>query len=233
MASNGRRVRDQVWYRSIFHPGEAIKESEVYRSAIRHPSPSTPRGRASDLVPELLPAPVPGEGATRGALVPIDAAPRVHLDGALRRAHHLRDVPDVLLPPEPARRVLRHALVGDDRRVRTVRAQHPPMVGPPDGARRVRAPAARLLRRRVQAASTVQLGDRRLPAAGHALPLVHRLPAPVGPALVLGDHRRDEHRRLRPADGRRGPQDAARRHRGRQRHAAPLLRPPRLSSCRR
>ena len=46
MASDGRRVRDKEWYRSIFHPGEAIKGSELYRSAIRHPSTSTPRGRA-------------------------------------------------------------------------------------------------------------------------------------------------------------------------------------------
>jgi|KBSSwiS6_1023812.scaffolds.fasta_scaffold00342_6 quinol-cytochrome oxidoreductase complex cytochrome b subunit len=65
MTTNGRRVRDQVWYRSIFHPGEAIKESEVYRSAIRHPSPSTPRGRAltsfQNFFLHLYPVKVPRE----------------------------------------------------------------------------------------------------------------------------------------------------------------------------
>ncbi|MGZ4133319.1 MAG: cytochrome b N-terminal domain-containing protein [Actinomycetota bacterium] len=46
MASNGHRVRDSGWYKALLHPGEAFRESEVYRSAIRHPKPSTPRGRA-------------------------------------------------------------------------------------------------------------------------------------------------------------------------------------------
>jgi quinol-cytochrome oxidoreductase complex cytochrome b subunit len=46
VSTNGRKVRDSGWYRAVFRPGDALKESEVYRSAIRHPSPSTPRGRA-------------------------------------------------------------------------------------------------------------------------------------------------------------------------------------------
>jgi quinol-cytochrome oxidoreductase complex cytochrome b subunit len=40
------RIRDREWYRSVLHPGERFRSSEVYRSAIRHPRPSTPRGRA-------------------------------------------------------------------------------------------------------------------------------------------------------------------------------------------
>lgn len=39
-------IREREWYRSIFHPGEVFRSSEVYRSAIRHPKPSTPRGRS-------------------------------------------------------------------------------------------------------------------------------------------------------------------------------------------
>ncbi len=46
MAKHERRIRDRGWYRAIFHPGESFRGSEVYRSAIRHPKPSTPRGRA-------------------------------------------------------------------------------------------------------------------------------------------------------------------------------------------
>ncbi len=46
MAGQGRRMRDQEWYRSLFHPGRVFKESELYRSAVRHPSPETTRGRA-------------------------------------------------------------------------------------------------------------------------------------------------------------------------------------------
>ena len=44
--STGGRVRTSEWYRSIFHPGEIFRDSEVGRSMIRHPRPNTPRGRA-------------------------------------------------------------------------------------------------------------------------------------------------------------------------------------------
>ncbi len=44
--SNGRKVRDSGLYRAVFHPGDAFKQSEAYRSAIRHPSSSTARGRS-------------------------------------------------------------------------------------------------------------------------------------------------------------------------------------------
>ncbi len=46
MGSNGRRVRDAGWYRSLLHPGKVYRDSEVYRSVVRHPKPDTPRGRA-------------------------------------------------------------------------------------------------------------------------------------------------------------------------------------------
>src|SRR5512144_1785705 len=46
MGSNGHRVRDTEWYKALFHPGEMFRESEVYRSAIRHPKANTPRGRS-------------------------------------------------------------------------------------------------------------------------------------------------------------------------------------------
>lgn len=47
MADNGRkRIREQELYRLLFHPGERFRESELYRSVVRHPRPDTPRGRA-------------------------------------------------------------------------------------------------------------------------------------------------------------------------------------------
>ena len=46
MGSNGPKLTEREWYRSIFHPGQVFRGSELYRSAIRHPKPSTPRGRA-------------------------------------------------------------------------------------------------------------------------------------------------------------------------------------------
>jgi quinol-cytochrome oxidoreductase complex cytochrome b subunit len=42
----GRRLRQNELYRAVFHPGERFRRSELYRSAIRHPRPNTPRGRA-------------------------------------------------------------------------------------------------------------------------------------------------------------------------------------------
>jgi quinol-cytochrome oxidoreductase complex cytochrome b subunit len=41
-----RRVRERELYRAIFHPGERFRQSELYSSVVRHPSPDTPRGRA-------------------------------------------------------------------------------------------------------------------------------------------------------------------------------------------
>jgi quinol-cytochrome oxidoreductase complex cytochrome b subunit len=66
MSSDDRKVRDAGWYRALLHPGEMFRESEVYHSAIRHPSPSTPRGRALTsfqnfflhIYPVKVPAPI-------------------------------------------------------------------------------------------------------------------------------------------------------------------------------
>jgi quinol-cytochrome oxidoreductase complex cytochrome b subunit len=41
-----RRIRDTDLYRSVFHPGERFRQTEVFRSIVRHPPPDTPRGRA-------------------------------------------------------------------------------------------------------------------------------------------------------------------------------------------
>ena len=55
-----------------------------------------------------------------------------------------------------------------------------------------------------RAAARVELGDRRRDAAAHAVPVVHRLPAAVGPAGVLGGHGRHQHRLVRArSSGRR------------------------------
>ena len=47
MASEGgRRARDSELFEAIFHPGKRFKQTELYRSAVRHPSSASPRGRA-------------------------------------------------------------------------------------------------------------------------------------------------------------------------------------------
>jgi quinol-cytochrome oxidoreductase complex cytochrome b subunit len=44
---NGRvRLRDRDLVQSVFNPGARFRNSELYRSVVRHPPPDTPRGRA-------------------------------------------------------------------------------------------------------------------------------------------------------------------------------------------
>jgi quinol-cytochrome oxidoreductase complex cytochrome b subunit len=61
--SHLRDARNSRLYRSIFHPGELFRESELYRSAVRHPQPVTPRGRAmtsfNNFVLHVYPVKVP------------------------------------------------------------------------------------------------------------------------------------------------------------------------------
>ena len=121
----------------------------------------------------------------------------------------------------------RHAGAAHRRGLRPARAQRAPLVGPSHGARGVPAHGAGVLRRRLQEAQGVQLGDRRRAAAAHPRAVVHGLPAALGPAQLLGGHGRHEPRPLRallrqPASG-----PAHRRRPDRPGHAAALLRAPR------
>jgi quinol-cytochrome oxidoreductase complex cytochrome b subunit len=66
MAEDGkRRIRDTDLYRSVFHPGERLRQTEVFRSIVRHPPPDTPRGRAMtsfhNLFLHVYPVKVPRE----------------------------------------------------------------------------------------------------------------------------------------------------------------------------
>jgi quinol-cytochrome oxidoreductase complex cytochrome b subunit len=67
--SRGRGFRTSGWFRVLFRPGETFRESELYRSAIRHPKPDTPRGRAltsfQNFFLHIYPVKVPRE-AIRG-----------------------------------------------------------------------------------------------------------------------------------------------------------------------
>jgi quinol-cytochrome oxidoreductase complex cytochrome b subunit len=65
VAKGRRGMRERDWYRSIFHPGQVFKGSQLYRSAIRHPSPETTRGRAMtsfhNFFLHIYPVKVPGK----------------------------------------------------------------------------------------------------------------------------------------------------------------------------
>lgn len=43
---NGRRVRGSELYKAVFHPGERFRQTELYRSVVRHAAADTPRGQA-------------------------------------------------------------------------------------------------------------------------------------------------------------------------------------------
>ena len=116
------------------------------------------------------------------------------------------------------------------RDVRLVDPLGAPHRGAPHGRGGVPAPGARVPDRRLQerrragAAARVELGDRRRDAAADAVPLVHRLPAAVGPARLLGGHRRHQHRLVGPGRRADDPRAADRRPRDRPADADPLLR---------
>src|SRR6266496_4149357 len=49
MADDGRRrngIRNSALFQAVFTPRERFRKSELYGSVIRHPRPTTPRGRA-------------------------------------------------------------------------------------------------------------------------------------------------------------------------------------------
>ena len=92
------------------------------------------------------------------------------------------------------------------RHVRLVDPLRAPHSRAPDGRGRLPAPGARVPDRRLQerrrpgAAARVELGaSASSMLLADAVPLVHRVPAAVGPARVLGGHRRHQHRLVDPA----------------------------------
>src|SRR5205823_9591040 len=102
--------------------------------------------------------------------------------------------------------------------------QHSPMEGSPHGAHGGPAHGPGVLHGRVQAASRVQLGGRRAPFVPGPGALVHRVPAPLGPAVDLGRDGGDVARRLRAGDRETGPVPAAGRGHGGAEHALALVR---------
>ena len=184
-------------------------------------SPRTPEGRVGTRgAPPLtleLPATIRPGGRRRHRLEP--AAPLVPVQGpqALARlgllglarhgvgclvlpARPVRPAPDV-----PLRAVGRAGLpVGQGHRVRgdvrLVASRGAPHRRAPDGRRRRPAPGKGVSDRRLQerrrpgSAAGMELGDRRRDALADPLPLLHRLPASVGSAGLLGGDRRHQHR---------------------------------------
>ncbi len=117
--------------------------------------------------------------------------------------------------------------------VRLVDPRGPPDLGAPHGRGRLPAPRARLPDRRLQERhrpepeAGVELGHRRRDAAPDALPVVHRIPAALGPARLLGRHGRHQHRLVGAPDRARDARAADRRAHDRAGDAHPLLRPAR------
>ena len=101
-----------------------------------------------------------------------------------------------------------------------------------DGDPGLPAHGPHLLLRRLQVPARAQLGDRRGAADPDDDDGLHRLPAAVRPALLLGLDRRHQHQRHRP-DRRPLPERLpARRPRARRDHALPLLLDPHAAGAR-
>ena len=166
-----------------------IKRSDTWRSAFRHAQTRHTARTRAPVVQQRLPARVSGQDS-EARLEPALLVPaRVHRRGAVRHPARHGRLSDVRLHAVGRFRLRRHATPEDRRRLRPADQERASLVGAPDGARRRAAPRARLLRRRVQEAARVQLGDRRDAAAAHARLLVHRLPAARGTSSRTGRSR--------------------------------------------
>ena len=92
--------------------------------------------------------------------------------------------------PSPELGLRGHPEPPDRGHLRPVHPQRAPLVGPPDGAGGRRPHGPGVLPGCLQVAPRVQLGHRRGPAGAHPADVLHRLPAAVGPAGLLGGHGR-------------------------------------------
>ncbi len=160
---------------------------------------------------ELLAALVPRESRARqhGLELFVLARHRVGVAAADPDGHR-RDA-DVLLRAFDRARIRQHQGFAVRRQLRPHAEKSASMGGGGNGRRRVHPHGASVLHRRVPRRSRDQLGSRRRTFPADVVPVVHRLPAAVGPARVLGDHRRNQYREagaIRRADD---PIPAARR----------------------
>ena len=101
--------------------------------------------------------------------------------------------------PSPTRGLRVDPLHHQRRLPRRVRARHAQVGLVGDGDPDLPAHGADVLLRRLQVPARAQLGHRRRAADPHDGDGAHRLPAAVRPALLLGDDRRRQHQRHRPA----------------------------------
>ena len=222
-SENGKRVRDRAWYRALLHPGDAFRESEVFHSAIRHPRPNTPRGRAltsfQNFFLHLYPVKVPKEIAKTRTTLRLGFIATVlfailFVSGLYLMFFYHPAVPDAYFDM--------HSLatsIAFGQFVRNVHRWSAHLM--------VLVVALHLLRVFYAGAYKAPRQFNWVIGVGllvvTLLAVVHRLPAAVGPAGLLGDHRRHEHRRVRAAAG--GPRPVAdagreRRDRGRARCAS-------------
>ena len=103
---------------------------------------------------------------------------------------HHRHFADALLPPFRAASLRRHEGPAVRRLLRAVPAQSAPLVGARDGFLVFAHMFKVFYRGAYPHTARIQLGRRHRAAADHAAAQLHRLPAALGPAGILGDHGR-------------------------------------------
>ena len=216
-------------------PEDGAAGAPLRRAAARRPRQGGARRRPRlgrpahrrDRLPHRDALPQGAEGDQLVLHARLGDADRLHRPGDHRRLPgdvlHALDHPGLRLDrphqqrrlPRPARP--RHAQVGLER----------------DGDPDLPAHGPHLLLRRLQVPARAQLGDRRRAADPDDDDGLHRLPAALRPALLLGLGRRHQHQRHRPG-GRPLPERLpARRPRARRDHALALLRDPHAARPRR
>src|SRR5438132_9268968 len=172
-------------------PDLAADEDELHLAVA---IPSRISGLAEEPIPrglyERLSAPAPGQGAAARARDPLHVVHGRALVLPLPRPHPDRNAADVLLPADDRVGLLGHQGSRDRRHFWSAPAEHAPLGRARHGHHGLPAHDPRLLHRLVQTPARVQLGHRHAALLLHDPALLHGIPAPLGPALVLGGHGR-------------------------------------------
>ena len=194
-----RRIRDTDLYRSLFHPGERFRQSEVFGSIVRHPRPDTPRGRAMtsfhNLFLHIYPVKVPREVLGWRATLRLGFISSVlfltlFVSGTYLMFFYHPAVPQAYFDMHTCT-----PRIAFGQFIRNIHrwSAHLMVLD------RVPPHDAGLLLGRVSRAPPVQLGRRRGAAVTDVALVVHRIPPAMGPARLLGDHGRNQYRGLRAA----------------------------------
>ena len=197
MSTMNRGLLDRVW--------NSVTESQIWRSIFRHGYPDTPLNQSLVMMGNVFLHLHPVKVSRKAMKITYTWC----LGGLSFFLFLVLTITGVFLMfyfvPEQSVAYCEHPADQQRDDVWQSGAQHASLVGAPDGGDGDAAHDSRLLPRRLQAATRVQLGHRRGVLPDDSAAELHWLSAAVGSDWVLGDHRRLEHGQLRATAWARRP----------------------------